>query len=319
MGGMLKMYSIGIDLGGTNIAAGLVDETGKILIKDSVPTNKERPTDEIVADMASLAKRLVEDSGLNLSEIQFVGIGCPGTVDMATGEIIYSNNIPMEHYPMAKKIKEFLDLPIIIDNDANCAALGEYKVNGNETDVFVLITLGTGVGSGVIINGKIFHGFNGAASELGHITIVSGGEKCTCGKEGCWEAYASATALISQTEEAMLKNKDSIMHKIAQDEGKVSGRTAFEAAKQGDKVAKQVVENYVRYLSDGIVSIENAFQPQIIAIGGGISKEGDYLIKPVQEYTESNGFNKYMKKTKIVAAKLFNDAGIIGAAMLAKI
>ena len=310
------MYNIGIDLGGTNIAAGIVDENGQILIKHSVPTYKERPTDEIVADMAYLAKKLIDESGLNITEFSSVGIGCPGTIDSKSGEVVYSNNIPMEHYPMAQRFKEHLNLPVIIDNDANCAALGEYTVNGNEAKVFILITLGTGVGSGVIIDGKIFHGFNGAAAELGHITLVSGGRQCTCGKEGCLESYASATALIEQTKVAMSANNDSIMHEIAKNEGKVSGRTAFDAAKQGDNTAIEVVNNYARYLADGIVSIENAFQPEVIAIGGGISKESEYLLKPVREYVQNNGFNKYMKKTEIVAAKLFNDAGIIGAAML---
>ena len=294
----------------------ITDENGQILIKHSVPTYKERPTDEIVADMASLAKKLIAESGLNITEFSSVGIGCPGTIDSKSGEVVYSNNIPMEHYPMAQRFKEHLNLPVIIDNDANCAALGEYTVNGNEAKVFILITLGTGVGSGVIINGKIFHGFNGAAAELGHITLVSGGKKCTCGKEGCLESYASATALIEQTKVAMSANNDSIMHEIAKNEGEVSGRTAFDAAKQGDNTAIEVVNNYARYLADGLVSIENAFQPEVIAIGGGISKESEYLLKPVREYVQNNGFNKYMKKTEIVAAKLFNDAGIIGAAML---
>lgn len=313
------MYNIGVDLGGTNIAAGLVDENGRIVAKGSVPTNKERPTDEIVSDMAVLAKRLIADGGIDMSDVCAVGIGCPGTVDLKTGEIIYSNNIPMEHYPMSEKFKKFLDLPVKIDNDANCAALGEYTASGNGSGIFVLITLGTGVGGGVIIDGKIFHGFNGAASEPGHITLVSGGKQCTCGKRGCWEAYASATALIEQTEEAMRLNKDSLMHKIAGQEGKISGRTAFEAAKQGDGAAENVVDNYARYLADGLVSIENIFQPEIIAIGGGISKEGDYLLTPVRDYVNDNGFNKYMPKTQIVAAKLLNDAGIIGAAMLSTI
>ncbi|MGN0149652.1 MAG: ROK family protein [Clostridia bacterium] len=311
------MY-IGIDLGGTNIAAGLVDSNGKILVKDSVPTNSTRPTDEIVADMANLAKKLINSSGVSISDIDSVGIGCPGTVDSETGEIIYSNNIPMQHYRMAEEFKKHLDLPIAIDNDANCAALGEYTINGNGVSVFVMITLGTGVGGGVIIDGKIFHGFNGAASEPGHITLVSGGKKCTCGKEGCWEVYASATALISQTKEALDSNPDSMMHEVVRQKGKISGRTAFDAAKQGDEAAKQVVSNYIRFLADGLVSIENIFQPEIIAIGGGISKEGEYLMEPVREYVKNNGFNKFMPKTHIVAAKLFNDAGIIGAAMLTR-
>ena len=308
------MY-IGIDLGGTNIAAGIVDKSGKIIVKDSVPTLKERPTDEIVCDMAELSKKLIKDSGINISEIESVGIGCPGTVDGKT--VIYSNNIPMDHYPMAEKFRLHLDLPVIIDNDANCAALGEYTINGNGAGVFVMITIGTGIGGGVIINGRIFHGFNGAAAEPGHITLISGGEKCTCGKDGCWEAYASATALISQTKKAIELNPDSIMSELAEKDGGVSGKTAFEAAKKGDKAGIGVVEQYVRYLADGLVSVENIFQPEIIAIGGGVSKEGDYLMEPVREYVRKNGFNKFMPKTKITAAKLFNDAGIIGAAMLA--
>ena len=282
------MYYIGIDLGGTNIAAGIVTEEGKIVVKDSVPTLSERPTDEIVTDMANLSKKLVQSIGIEMNEIKGIGIGCPGTIDFETGEIVYSNNIKINHYPLADRFKEHIPLPVKVDNDANRAALGEYKRNRHCASVFALVTLGTGVGGGVIINGKVFRGFNGAAGELGHMTIVSGGKMCTCGKEGCLESYASATALISQTK-----------------------------AKQGDEVAKKVVSNYERYLADGIVSIENIFQPEIIAIGGGISKEGDYLIEPIREYVYNTGFNKHMTKTKIVAAQLFNDAGIIGAAMLA--
>ncbi len=308
------MY-IGIDLGGTNIAAGIVED-GKIIAKASTPTGKDRPTAEIVADMADLAKRLATESGIDIAKIQAVGIGCPGTIDHKTGVVVYSNNIPMSHYNMAVEFKKHLNLPVAIDNDANCAALGEYMVSGNNAEVFVLVTIGTGIGGGVVIGGKIFHGFNGAASEPGHITLVSSGRKCTCGKQGCFEAYASATALIADTEQAMLAAPKSAMQKIAEREGKVSGRTAFEAAKVGDKAAKTVVERYVRYLADGIVSIENIFQPEIIAIGGGVSHEGDALIEPVREYVSRNGFNKYLPKTKIVAAKLANDAGIIGAAAI---
>ena len=273
------MY-IGIDLGGTNIAAGIVREDGKIVVQSSVPTLSQRPTDEIVKDMVFLSKQLIKDAELELNDIEAVGIGCPGTINFETGEVIYSNNIKMEHYMLAKEFQEYLNLPVKIDNDANCAAMGEYIVSGNNVPIFMFITLGTGVGSGLILNGKVFRGFNGAASEAGHITLVSGGEPCTCGKRGCWETYASVTALIRQTKVAMEKNPESLMHEIAKAEGKISGRTAFEAAKQGDEVAKKVVSNYERYLADGIVSIENIFQPEIIAIGGGISKEGDYLIEP---------------------------------------
>ena len=311
------MY-IGIDLGGTNIAAGIVREDGKIVVQSSVPTLSQRPTDEIVKDMVFLSKQLIKDAELELNDIEAVGIGCPGTINFETGEVIYSNNIKMEHYMLAKEFQKYLNLPVKIDNDANCAAMGEYIVSGNNVPIFMFITLGTGVGSGLILNGKVFRGFNGAASEAGHITLVSGGEPCTCGKRGCWETYPSVTALIRQTKVAMEKNPESLMHEIAKAEGKISGRTSFDAAKQGDKAAQAVVKQYAQYVADGIVSVENVLQPDIISVGGGISREGEYLLQPVCEYAAANGFNKFMPKTKIVTAQSFNDAGIIGAAMIAK-
>ena len=310
--------NIGIDLGGTNIAAGIVREDGKIVVQSSVPTLSQRPTDEIVKDMVFLSKQLIKDAELELNDIEAVGIGCPGTINFETGEVIYSNNIKMEHYMLAKEFQKYLNLPVKIDNDANCAAMGEYIVSGNNVPIFMFITLGTGVGSGLILNGKVFRGFNGAASEAGHITLVSGGEPCTCGKRGCWETYASVTALIRQTKVAMEKNPESLMHEIAKAEGKISGRTSFDAAKQGDKAAQAVVKQYAQYVADGIVSVENVLQPDIISVGGGISREGEYLLQPVCEYAAANGFNKFMPKTKIVTAQSFNDAGIIGAAMIAK-
>ena len=312
------MYYIGIDLGGTNIAAGIVREDGKIVVQSSVPTLSQRPTDEIVKDMVFLSKQLIKDAELELNDIEAVGIGCPGTINFETGEVIYSNNIKMEHYMLAKEFQKYLNLPVKIDNDANCAAMGEYIVSGNNVPIFMFITLGTGVGSGLILNGKVFRGFNGAASEAGHITLVSGGEPCTCGKRGCWETYASVTALIRQTKVAMEKNPESLMHEIAKAEGKISGRTSFDAAKQGDKAAQAVVKQYAQYVADGIVSVENVLQPDIISVGGGISREGEYLIKPIFEYSAANCCNKFMPKTKIVTAQSFNDAGIIGAAMIAK-
>ena len=311
------MY-IGIDLGGTNIAAGIVREDGKIVVQSSVPTLSQRPTDEIVKDMVFLSKQLIKDAELELNDIEAVGIGCPGTINFETGEVIYSNNIKMEHYMLAKEFQKYLNLPVKIDNDANCAAMGEYIVSGNNVPIFMFITLGTGVGSGLILKGKVLRGFNGAASEAGHITLVSGGEPCTCGKRGCWETYASVTALIRQTKVAMEKNPESLMHEIAKAEGKISGRTSFDAAKQGDKAAQAVVKQYAQYVADGIVSVENVLQPDIISVGGGISREGEYLLQPVCEYAAANGFNKFMPKTKIVTAQSFNDAGIIGAAMIAK-
>lgn len=312
------MVYIGVDLGGTNIAAGIVDENGKILKQGSVPTNASRPTEEIAEDMAKLPLQLLGELGMSVDDVAAVGIGAPGSIDHKNGVIMYSNNIPIRKYPMAEEIRKYIDKPVFIENDANCAALGEYVVNGENAEGFVMVTLGTGVGGGIVLDGKLLCGFNGVGGEVGHMTLVNDGIKCSCGHNGCWESYASVTALIRQTKEAMEQNPESLMHQIADKEGKVSGRTAFEAAKAGDEAGKEVVKNYVQYVAEGIVSLENIFQPNIISVGGGISKEGEYLMKPVREYVQENAYNKYMPHTKIVTAKLFNDAGIIGAAMNAK-
>ncbi len=311
------MY-IGIDLGGTNIAAGLVSESGEILVQGSTPTMNERHIDEIIADMAKLINKLADDYGIAVSDIKGVGIGSPGSIDFKNGEVVYSNNLKMEHCKLADKLSALVNLPVKVDNDANCAAMGEYTATGDGAENYVFITLGTGVGSGLIINGKMVRGFNGAGGEAGHSVIVTDGEACTCGRKGCWEAYASVTALIRQTKEAMEKNPSSLMHEFAEKEGKVSGRTAFDAAKAGDEAALEVVNQYAVYVAEGITNLVNIFQPEVVAIGGGISREGDYLLNPVREFVAKNDYNKYMAKTKIVTAKLFNDAGIIGAAMIAK-
>lgn len=312
------MYYIGIDLGGTNIAAGLVTEEGKILCDMSIPTRAERDWREIVADMAELSKQIIKKAGVSVSEIGGVGIGCPGSIDNANGVCTYSNNINMEHAGITEEFRKHLDLPVNLENDANAAALGEYEINGKGAESFVFVTLGTGVGGGVILNGKIFRGFNGVGAEIGHTVVVSGGEPCTCGRLGCWEAYASVTGLIRQTKVAMAENPDSQMHAFAEKEGKVSGRTAFDAAKAGDSAAQKVVDRYLEYVGEGITNMVNIFQPEKIVIGGSISKEGDYLLNPVKEYVKKNDYNRYMAKAEVEIATLFGDAGIIGAALSAR-
>lgn len=308
------MY-VGIDLGGTNIAVGLVNYEGKIISKESTPTLLPRDYKEIVRDMAKLINKLLKKNNIPVSELKGIGIGCPGTIDAKKGEVAYANNLNMHHTPVASELKKYFDLPINMLNDADAAAFGEYVINGDGVNSFVFITLGTGVGGGVVLNKKVYNGFNGAGGELGHTTLVYGGIPCNCGNVGCWEAYASVTALISQTKQAMEKNPDSLMHQFAQKEGKVSGRTAFDAAKSGDDSAQAVVNQYFEYVAAGLVSIINIFQPEKVVIGGGISKEGDYLLNPVKEYCYAHDYNKYLEKTQISIATLFNDAGIIGAAL----
>ena len=312
------MYYIGIDLGGTNIAIGLVDEAGRILHSDSVPTLKERHWSEIIRDMADLALKVVADSGHTLDEVKAVGIGCPGSIDKANGMVVYSNNIVMDHVPMAEEIRKYIDKPVFLENDANAAALGEYAIYGEGVDRFVFMTLGTGVGGGIILNGKVWSGFNGAGAEIGHQTLVFGGEPCTCGRRGCLEVYASVTALIQQTKDAMEEHPDSMMNQWFKDHGKVNGRTAFECAKAGDPAAIAVRDRYIEYVAEGICSIVNILQPEILSIGGGISREGDTLLAPIKAYFAHNDYNKHMKKTDIRIAKLFGDAGIVGAAKTAE-
>lgn len=311
------MY-IGIDLGGTNIAVGLVDENGKILAQDSTPTLSERDYTEIVKDMAELCKKVTESAGLTMADVEAIGIGSPGTIDNKRGMVVYANNLKMDRAPIADEMHKYFDIPVNLENDANAAAFGEYAINGHGAKSFVFITLGTGVGGGIVLDGKIYRGFNNAGGELGHTPLVYNGYPCSCGRKGCWEAYASVTALIRQTKEAMENNPDSQMGKIADEEGKVSGRTAFIAAKNGDEAGKAVVKQYIEYVAEGISGIINIFQPERILIGGGISREGDYILNPIKEYVDANDYNKLMPKTKIEIATLFNDAGIIGAAFAAK-
>ena len=312
------MYYIGIDLGGTNIAVGLVDENNTIVHSDSIPTLKERHWSEIIRDMASLSLKVLAESGHTLDEVKAVGIGCPGSIDKKNGMVVYSNNIVMDHVPMAEEIRKYIDLPVFLENDANAAALGEYAIYGEGVSSYVFMTLGTGVGGGIILDGKVWSGFNGAGAEIGHQSLVFNGKPCTCGRRGCLEAYASVTALIAQTKEAMEQNPDSMMVKWAEEHGKVNGRTAFECAKAGDAAAIAVRDRYIEYVAEGICSIVNVLQPEILSIGGGISREGDTLLNPIKEYFAVNDYNKHMKKTDLRIARLFGDAGIVGAAKAAE-
>ena len=296
------MY-IGIDLGGTNIAIGIVDEEGKIIVQGSTPTLSPRSYTEIVKDMVTLCEKLTAEAGISMNDIEAVGIGTPGSVDYEKGSVAF---------------QKYYNIPVVLENDANSAAYGEYIANGGDAGVFLAITLGTGVGGGIILDKKIFRGANGAGGELGHFTLVHNGALCSCGKKGCWEAYASVTALINQTKVAIEKHPESLMKSLAEENGHVSGRTAFDAAKKGDPAAKEVVDKYIEYVADGLVSIVNIFQPDKIVVSGGISKEGDYLLDPVREYVKKYDYNKLFKRTEIETATLYNDAGIIGAAFAAK-
>ena len=313
------MYRLGIDLGGTNIVAGVVDENYKIIATANRKTNCPRPAEEIVDDMAAATIEAIKNANLTTSDIYAAGVGAPGSIDAVNGIVTFANNLDFYDLPLADMLKEKTGLDFYLENDANSAAYGEFIAGaGKGTNDFVMITLGTGVGGGIIIDGKIRSGFNAAGGELGHTVISMNGEMCTCGRQGCWEAYASATALIRQTKQAMIKYSDSIMWELCGgDINKVNGITAFDAMRKGDFAGKSVVDKYIEYIAVGLVNIINIFQPEIICIGGGICKEGDTLTEPIKEYLKGENYARYMKQnTQVKTAVLGNDAGIIGAAYI---
>lgn len=316
------MYKLGIDLGGTNIVAGVVDDNYNIVATSKVKTNLPRPAEEVIDDMVKAANIAIESAGLKVSDIDSMGVGSPGAIDPVHGVVCYANNLGFNNVPMAKMLKERMGVDFYIENDANAAAYGEYIAGaGRGTNDFIAITLGTGVGGGVIIDGKIYSGSNYAGAELGHTVIAMGGEMCSCGRQGCWEAYASATALIRQTKQAMIKYPKSVMWELCEgDINKVDGRTAFDAMRKGDVAGKMVVDKYVEYIAVGVSNNINIFQPDVLCIGGGISKEGDNLIKPIKAFLEGENYARNIEKnTEVKVAELGNDAGIIGAAYLCEL
>lgn len=313
------MYRIGIDLGGTNIVAGVVDENYNIIATAKRKTAMPRPVDTILADMATVSREAVAAAGLTMDDIIAVGVGSPGTCNGETGLVETAPNLGFVNTPVRGYLEEALGKPVCVENDANAAAYGEYIAgSGKGKNSLVCITLGTGVGGGVITDDVILTGHNYAGAELGHSVIMMNGEQCSCGRRGCWEAYASATALIRQTRRAMQAHPDSKMWELSPTLEVVNGRTAFDAMRAGDAAAKEVVDNYVEYVACGVADMINIFQPEVLCIGGGISNEGESLLAPVRAAVEGQCFNVGEKKTFITTAQLGNDAGIIGAAYLYK-
>lgn len=312
-------YWLGIDLGGTNIATGVVDENYNIVGRGKVKTNAGRPAEDIADDIAKTVFMAIEDAKISKEDLVAAGVGSPGAIIAEKGIVAAAENMGFFNTPLCDMLKARTGIDFYIENDANAAAYGELLAGaGKGKESFITVTLGTGVGSGIIINGKILSGYNRAGGELGHTVIIKGGQMCGCGRMGCWETYSSATALVRQTKAAMSCDRKSIMWELVDgDINKVNGRTAFDGMRKGDATAKRVVDRFIEYLSIGVVNIINIFQPQMLCIGGGISKEGDNLIVPLMEYVALERYSKNIEKqTEICVAKLGNDAGIIGAAFL---
>ena len=316
------MYTIGIDVGGTNLKAGLVNEAYEIVATSKMPLTWQSQ-EKLAEDLAFLAEDVIAQKGIGKEEVASVGIGFPGAVDRRRGSVIHTVNIPIREMPVAQMLQKWWDVPVFLGNDADCAALGEfYHYGSGDIESFILVTLGTGIGTGIIIHGHIWSGHNGCGGEGGHMVIVHDGDLCTCGRRGCWERYASASALIRQTRAAMETNRESARWSMTGNNLEcVSGRTAFQAMDAGDAAAKAVVDQYIRYLSDGLVNLINLLQPDVVCLGGGVSHEREEnLLLPVRSRVREISYDRLMgvPSTTIITAKLGNDAGIIGAALLGR-
>ncbi len=313
----MSKYYIGIDLGGTFIKGGIVNENGEILVSDKVPTEVEKGDKGVAANIVRLANMLLESKGLTTSEIEGLGIGSPGMIDSAEGNVVYANNLGWENFKICDEISNQLGgIKVKIGNDANVAALGEVKFGAARNyNSAIMITLGTGVGGGIVIDGKLVEGNLGAGAELGHTVIVKGGEQCSCGRKGCFEAYSSATALIRDTRRAMEAHPDSKMWECGSlDE--VCGKTVFDYATV-DVYAKEVVDSYIEHLACGLINYANIFRPEVILLGGGVCAQGDNLIKPLQAIVDREIYaGDKGPRVPILIAELENSAGLLGAAAL---
>ncbi len=312
----VRKYYVGIDLGGTFIKGGIVDDLGRILVEDKTPTESEKGADRVATNIANLAKSLMQKMGLDVGDVEGIGMGVPGMIDSKKGNVIYSNNLRWKDFYIGESVEKMTGLKVKIANDANVAVLGEAKfgaAKGQEN--VVMLTLGTGVGGGIVAEGKLIEGNQSAGAELGHSVVVAGGEQCTCGRKGCLEAYASATAIIRDTKRAMQAHKDSKMWEIGTLDA-VTGKTAFDYM-DTDVYAKAVVDKYIEMLACGIVNLANIFRPETVILGGGVCAQGDGLVVPLQKKLDEELFaGELGPQVKIVIAKLGNSAGLSGAAAL---
>lgn len=312
------MYRIGIDLGGTNIVAGLVEQDFRIVDKCSVKTRVPRSVESMAADMAQMAQTLLERNRLLWQDVASVGVGVPCTANLENGHMEDANNLGFDDVPFLPLLAEKIPVPVYFGNDANVAAWGEYRTGGYREDSFVMVTVGTGIGGGIILGGKLWPGINGAAAEFGHMTIDHDGIPCNCGRRGCFEAMASANALIAQAREQMRKHPESMLWSLCGgNAAKVEAKTVFDGAAAGDETARELLEAYITYLAEGITNIINIFQPAVLCVGGGVSRAGEALLRPLREKVARRIYSRNSKRnTRIELAKLDNDAGILGAALL---
>lgn len=310
-----KKY-IGIDIGGMTVKGMICDKDGNALVEDRIATGSEDGGNAMSKNIVNMIKKMMSACDLKKDDVVGIGVGCPGLIDGQNGMVVFAGNLGLENFPLAKAIADKVGLPVRITNDANAAALGEAKFGaGQKYSDSILVTLGTGVGGGIILNDQLFEGGNSAGSEIGHIVIESDGYPCTCGRKGCFECYSSATALMRKTKEAMIEDNHSEMWKTYTPQT-VSGKTPFEYA-ETDVAAKEVVDWYVKHLACGITNLANIFRPEIVMLGGGVSEQGERLTVPVQKLVDKELFaGTDFAPVKVVKASLGSRAGAFGAAAL---
>ena len=314
------MIYIGVDVGGMSIKVGFVGEDGSISRKDTFVTRTDVTAEEVIRQLAEFIDNMLKKAKLIKDEVMGIGLGIPGSV--FKGVVKHANNLHWDNVPVVKLLSRYLDYPedlIYAENDANVAALGEmYFGCCQDVQNAVLVTLGTGVGTGIINDGVLLVGNGACGAEGGHMVISQNGLPCTCGRKGCWEVYASATALIRMTTEAVEAYPDSLLAEVAREEGKVSGITAFNAYEKGCKYARRIVKTYLRNVAIGIINLGNILRPEVIVIGGGISNQGEWFCRAIQELVDAEAYGGEVNpRILIKTATLGNDAGIIGAAALA--
>ncbi len=315
------MYYLGVDVGGTNIVGGIVDDNNQIIATSDTPTKADRSAEEIIKDIVKVAKETLAKANLSEKDIPYLGLGVPSTINQQNNHLVFANNLGWKDFDLISEIHKYWDIEVVLANDADCAALGEYYAGlGKNYNSVLFITLGTGVGGGFVLDNKLYTGGDGYGFEPGHASIIADGTRCTCGKKGCLEAYASVTALNRQAREAMQNDKDSLMwEKCKGDDKNINGKIIFDSAKEGDKTANEVVDKYIHYLAIGIGNFITILRPEAVIIGGGVADAGERLFAPlIKELPEVVFSSDIIGVPPILHATLGNDAGIIGAALLNK-
>lgn len=316
------MFYVGVDVGGTNIAAGVLNDDNLIIGRATAKIKLPCPQKDLYSQILDVIKSALADCSARLTDITSIGIGMPGAVDSENGVVTFSSNLFVENFPLKEMLAKIIDAPISVENDANAAAYGEFTCGSLKgAKNAVALTLGTGIGCGMIVNGELYRGSSSTAGEVGHMVIQMGGRECNCGRSGCWERYASASGLIMTTREYITEHPDrssNILPLIGGNMSNIEGKTAFEAKRLGIHLADEIIDTYIQHLGCGLVNVINLLDPDVICIGGGISGAGDDLLEPLKEYIDRELYHRAGKPTELRIAKLGNDAGIIGAAYLGK-